>query len=118
MEEFFHVLNRGVDKRKVFMSSADYTRFIHDMWEFNDTHHAYNAGRKVESNPHMIDVGRQSYGEERLVRVDYLGEKNFPSVTDRLFFLRYFNENGGYARSVSKMLKNLRTNEISGVALE
>ena len=224
MEEFFHVLNRGVDKRKVFMSSADYARFIHDMWEFNDTHHAYNAGRKIEDKPYMIDVRRQSYAKERLVRVhffclmgnhyhlllspivengvalfikklnggyakyfnekyervgalwqgkyksvpietdrhflyipyyihfnaldlyapewrkqrvaspkkaeaflknyrwsshlDYAGEKNFPSVTDRKFFLEYFGGEKGYAGSVSKMLKDFSADEVVGIALE
>lgn len=34
--ELFHVLNRGVDKRKIFMDDKDYFRFIHDLYEFND----------------------------------------------------------------------------------
>jgi len=34
--DFYHVLNRGVDKRKVFLEDIDYIRFIHDMYEFND----------------------------------------------------------------------------------
>ncbi len=37
MLDFFHILNRGVDKRKVFLNEKDYLRFIHDMYEFNDT---------------------------------------------------------------------------------
>ena len=32
-----HVMNRGVDKRKIFMQQEDYFRFIHDLFEFNDT---------------------------------------------------------------------------------
>jgi len=32
----FHVLNRGVDKRKIFLDKQDYFRFIHDLFEFND----------------------------------------------------------------------------------
>ncbi len=34
--EFFHLLNRGVDKRKVFLNEADYVRFMHDCYVFND----------------------------------------------------------------------------------
>lgn len=34
--ELFHVLNRGVDKRKIFLDEKDYFRFIHDLYEFND----------------------------------------------------------------------------------
>ncbi|MBI2068822.1 MAG: transposase [Candidatus Yanofskybacteria bacterium] len=34
--EIYHVLNRGVDKRQVFMDKQDHLRFIHDLYEFND----------------------------------------------------------------------------------
>jgi len=34
--ELFHVLNRGVDKRNIFMNDKDYFRFLHNMYEFND----------------------------------------------------------------------------------
>lgn len=33
--EIYHIYNRGVDKRNVFMEKADYARFIHDLYEFN-----------------------------------------------------------------------------------
>ncbi len=33
----YHVLNRGVDKRKVFLDNWDYLRFIHDLYQFNDS---------------------------------------------------------------------------------
>lgn len=32
----YHVLNRGVDKRKIFLNDKDYLRGIHDLFEFND----------------------------------------------------------------------------------
>ena len=34
--EIYHILNRGVDKRKIFLDKEDYLRFIHDLYEFND----------------------------------------------------------------------------------
>ncbi len=34
--EFFHTLNRGVDKRKIFLDDEDRNRFIHNLFEFND----------------------------------------------------------------------------------
>ncbi len=34
--EFYHVFNRGVEKRSIFLESEDYLRFIHDLYEFND----------------------------------------------------------------------------------
>jgi len=36
MSEIYHILNRGVDKRKIFLDKQDYFRFIHDLFEFND----------------------------------------------------------------------------------
>ena len=35
-KEFYHVYNRGVEKRDIFQENIDYMRFIHDMYEFND----------------------------------------------------------------------------------
>ena len=35
--EIYHVYNRGVEKREVFCDRLDYIRFIHDLFEFNDT---------------------------------------------------------------------------------
>jgi len=40
--DFYHVFNRGVEKRKTFLSSGDYLRFIHDLYVFNDERSAPN----------------------------------------------------------------------------
>lgn len=34
--EYYHIYNRGVDKRKVFLNKNDYIRFLHNLYEFND----------------------------------------------------------------------------------
>ncbi len=34
--EYYHIFNRGVDKRDVFIDDKDYIRFIRSMREFND----------------------------------------------------------------------------------
>lgn len=34
--EIFHTLNRGVDKRSIFLDDQDRYRFVHDLFEFND----------------------------------------------------------------------------------
>ena len=51
-ETFYHICNRGVDKRKVFMDSNDYARFLISMREFNRLepigslyHHEKSKGR-------------------------------------------------------------------------
>ncbi|MDP3646059.1 MAG: hypothetical protein Q8R25_03150 [bacterium] len=46
--ELYHALNRGVEKRKLFMEERDRLRFVHDLWEFNDAdptphvHHSFS----------------------------------------------------------------------------
>lgn len=41
--ELYHTLNRGVDKRNIFLDDGDRARFVHDMWEFNDVEDAKNV---------------------------------------------------------------------------
>lgn len=44
--EFFHTLNRGVDKRKIFMDDQDRHRFIHNLFEFNDQNPPLSNNRR------------------------------------------------------------------------
>jgi len=36
MSDIYHILNRGVDKRKMFLDKQDYFRFIHNLFELNN----------------------------------------------------------------------------------
>ena len=49
--EIYHIFNRGVEKRKIFLDQQDYFRFIHDLYEFNDT---APAGKFSEVKPPII----------------------------------------------------------------
>lgn len=40
--DLIHTLNRGVDKRKIFLDDQDRFRFIHDLYEFNNQEPASN----------------------------------------------------------------------------
>ncbi len=42
--EIYHVYNRGVEKRDVVRNDKDRVRFVHDLFEFNDTLPTLNAG--------------------------------------------------------------------------
>ena len=68
--ELYHVINRGIDGRKLFLDSGDYTRFIHDLYEFNDTApaQAYERRSPRSSAPnvgprrsYIRTVGRDSW---------------------------------------------------------
>ena len=56
--EIYHIYNRGVDKRDIFMDDEDHFRFIHDLFEFNDSNPSPNINnifncKKIES----LEVG-------------------------------------------------------------
>jgi len=36
-DSIYHIYNRGLDRRNIFLDDEDYLRFIHDLFEFNDT---------------------------------------------------------------------------------
>ena len=35
--QYYHIYNRGVEKRNIFITDQDKVRFIHDLYHFNDT---------------------------------------------------------------------------------
>ncbi len=53
----YHVLNRGVDKRKIFLDDKDYLRGIHNLFEFNDVT-PVNSNLNYFFKKKPMDVGR------------------------------------------------------------
>lgn len=65
--ELYHILNRGIDGRILFLDSGDFVRFVHNMYEFNDIAPAIGLVRRDVQN---ANVGPQrSYIRERLVEI-------------------------------------------------
>lgn len=65
--ELYHVLNRGIDGRDIFLDTQDYARFVHDLYEFNDVAPASEFHRATSR---AANVGRTtSYIRERLVDI-------------------------------------------------
>ena len=65
MSDLLHVLNRGVESRNIFLDSSDYVRFVHNLYEFNDTAPAVEYGRRKGS-----DVGfRKPHIRKRIVDI-------------------------------------------------
>ena len=50
----YHLLNRGVDKRAVFLNKKDYYRFIHNLFEFNNQ---YDIGNNNFYFSQTMDIG-------------------------------------------------------------
>ena len=61
--ELYHILNRGVEKRNIFMDKQDFARFVHNMYEFNDTAPADNTARHQ-----MSELRSRSY-RDRIVDI-------------------------------------------------
>jgi len=67
MENLYHVLSRGVDKRKIFDSDQDYLRFIHNLFVFNDQQPI--NGRYLFKKLPIYDIARRNFAiKERLPR--------------------------------------------------
>lgn len=224
--EIYHVLNRGVDKRNIFIEDEDYLRFIHNLFEFNDSEPINNVGyffnqtkSKAFARPYIerkprkllveilafclmpnhyhlmlrplrddgvfkfvkrLGMGYALYfnqkykrsgalfqGRYKAIRIsdqahfihlpyyihfnpldlvapewrerkinnltktikflenyrwsshlDYLGKKNFPSVTQRKFLLEFFDGTKGYENKMNQWIKDLDTKKIQEIALE
>lgn len=56
--EIYHIYNRGVDKRDVFLDEKDYLRFIHDLFEFNDMNPVMNANYYFSSNSRSFKISK------------------------------------------------------------
>lgn len=65
--ELYHVLNRGIDGRKLFLDSRDYARFTHNLYEFNDIAPAPEFARRGIRDTHVGH--RKSHIRKRLVEV-------------------------------------------------
>lgn len=67
--EIYHVYNRGVEKRDIFREEEDYYRFLHDLYEFNDSNPAFNITYFLEQQkrtiPNIAQVIRELQGDHK-----------------------------------------------------
>jgi len=57
INEIYHIYNRGVEKRNVFLEDSDYLRAVHDLFEFNDEEPAKNLKYYFSRHPQYMEVG-------------------------------------------------------------
>ena len=65
--EIFHVLNRGVDKRQIFMDRQDHLRFIHDLYEFNNQENAESTYYKFRD--YGVDGKTANHSKKPLIDI-------------------------------------------------
>lgn len=70
---FYHIYNRGTDKRKIFLDEKDHFRFIHDLYEFNDINAALNVNFRFAQSQQLNNYGGSTSivrkSRERLVDI-------------------------------------------------
>ncbi|MCK5059985.1 MAG: transposase [Candidatus Pacebacteria bacterium] len=62
--QIYHIYNRGVEKRNIFLDKQDYLRFIHSLFEFNNENTTINTlfhfnSQAMETEPHYLEKGRK-----------------------------------------------------------
>ncbi|MCX6786496.1 MAG: transposase [Candidatus Kaiserbacteria bacterium] len=70
--ELWHVLNHGVEGRDLFLDTQDYARFVHNLYEFNDSAPADNLWRLFDPSG-MKDFVNPSFRKARRLLVDIHG---------------------------------------------
>lgn len=67
IDHLYHVYNRGVEKRDIFLKDKDYLRFVVNLYEFNNSDPVFNFGRNLNSS--LIEVRLQSERKKPLVEI-------------------------------------------------
>lgn len=62
--ELYHIINRSIEGRNLFLDSQDYARFVHALFEFNNMRPANNTRRSS-----TVDIGCRPLPRKRLVDI-------------------------------------------------
>lgn len=66
-QDFYHTLNRGVDKRQIFMDKQDHLRFIHNLYELNNEDRVETTFHSFKEDPSLTDIASR---KQRKMLVD------------------------------------------------
>jgi putative transposase len=66
-DSIYHLYNRGVERRDIFLQTAYYLRFVVNLYEFNDRAPAVNVGYHLTASP--IEVRLRCPRKEQLVDI-------------------------------------------------
>ena len=97
-DHIYHVYNRGVEKRTIFLDTQDYYRGIHSLFEFNDSNPTTNMQRR---NPQMCEVEpRTVLKPPRKLLVEILA---FCCMPNHFHLLVRQKQEGGIIRFMQKL---------------
>lgn len=92
INETYHIYNRGVEKRKVFLDNQDRFRFIHDLFEFNDKNPVLNVNYYFNAKSMEVEPQYLKRKEPRKLLVEILAFSLMPNHYHLL--LRQKKDNG------------------------
>jgi len=108
--EFYHIYNRGVEKRNIFLDEKDYFRFIHDLFEFNDENLTLNTNYYLKKDKIGGEGGESIIGvqlpyikaerEPRKLLVSILG---FCQMPNHYHLILRQRKEGGIVRFMQKL---------------
>lgn len=70
MADIYHVLNRSIDNKKIFLDRQDYFRFVHDLFEFNNQEPANTASYHFFQRSKNGDLEGRNIKRPRKLLVD------------------------------------------------
>lgn len=66
---FYHIYNRGVEKRDIVLDNRDRARFIHDLYEFNDRDAVFNLSRRTDVRDPISFIKTSLKKRKRLIDI-------------------------------------------------
>lgn len=100
-DKIYHIYNRGVEKRKIFLDDHDYLRFIHDLFEFNNQDPVLNV--LYYFNPKSMEVEPQYFEKERKPRKLLVEILVFTLMPNHFHLLLRQKKENGIVRFMQKL---------------
>ena len=100
-DHIYHVFNRGVEKRDIYLDNQDYLRFIHNLYEFNDTSPVINA--RYYFNPKTKRVESAPFNQSRQPAKDLVDVMIFTLMPNHFHLLIRQKKEGGITKFMQKV---------------
>lgn len=105
-EQFYHIYNRGVDKRVIFNSDHDYLRLVNGLFYFNDSALTNNFHRALILEPFYVRGSGPNKTDERDRLVDIIAWSLMPNHFHLV--LRQLQD-GGISKFIQKLIGGYTT---------
>lgn len=98
--EFYHLYNRGVEKRDIFSSDADHKRWLSILKHFNDETPAEHVSKRLKFSDKNSEVAPRNFSEEKIALVDILA---YCLVPNHYHLLVHERREGGIVEFMRKI---------------